>query len=463
MSGEAVWSGRLTLIAGAIAMGACGGGARAAPDAGPLDDAATLVDAAIPIDAVPADAYTPPGGTVQVSSTGDDANDGVVKPVRTLRRALAIAAMYTEIRSIAVGAARYSASAGEAFPYTIPRGVTVTGPVEGGAVLIGNKAGSALIIDVGIVQNLELEDFAVAIVARGVSALDDVHVRTSSVAVRADTAARLMVTKLDVIGAIGACATGIELVGDAIVNANGMVGEALGTALRVRDRGTASLANASITSPRACLTSIIDIASTSPFALIDSTLDGAANGVALTGGISPLPATLTNVTIRHASNAAIGGGNTIAHITGGEISSGSTGIHTGGGSWTLTDVVMANNSGAGVYVSPGFANEPVTLTMRGCTIRGSRDGVVVLDFSTTDLGTTASPGNNVFQDNFRAGLAVIGQAGETQVDAVGNTWQPKRQGADAAGRFAPVTVFGPVDSLLGNNYRISSPRWSVKL
>jgi hypothetical protein len=129
----------------------------------------------------------------------------------------------------------------------------------------------------------------------------------------------------------------------------------------------------------------------------------------------------------------------------------------------LTDVVIANNLGTGVYVSPGLANEPVTLTMRGCTVRGNSDGVVVLDFSTTDLGTTANPGNNVFQDNFRAGLGLRGLAGGTQVDAVGNTWQPHRQGADAAGRFPSITVFGRVDSLLGNSFWIQSPGWSVKL
>lgn len=463
MSGDVIWSARITIITGALVFGACGGGARALPDAGDGDATSPPADAAIELDAIPADAYRPPGNTLQVSSTGDDVNDGVIQPVRTLKRAVAIATTYPEITSITLAAARYSASTGEAFPYSIPRGVTVTGPVDGGAILVGDKTGSGLIVELGKLQNLEFENFATAIVARGVSELDNVRIRISAVAVRAEAAARLSATKLDVTGALGACATGIELVGGTALNATGVTSLALGQSLRVRDHGAATLAHADVIADSACLLPAIDVRSDTTFTLSDSTINGGAPGVDLSGSTAPLRASLTNLTVHDAGTSAVRGGNATVEIKSSALSRSPVGVLTFGGTWQLTGVLIVDNTVEGVAVSPGTANQPVSLTMRGCTVRGSNFGVAISDFSTTDLGTTASPGNNVFQDNARAGIAVLGQSGATQVDAVGNTWQPKRQGSDAAGHFEPMIVFGPIDSFFGNNFQIASPQWSVKL
>src|SRR5207248_1008571 len=105
------------------------------------------------------DASGHPGTTIHVSGTGDDTNDGLTLPVKTLKRALGIAAASTETATIAIAAGRYTVATGELIPSTVPHNVTVVGPAGGGAILVGTKAEPGLILDDGKLQNLEFEDF----------------------------------------------------------------------------------------------------------------------------------------------------------------------------------------------------------------------------------------------------------------------------------------------------------------
>jgi|GEM_PF-1458478 len=80
--------------------------------------------------------------------------------------------------------------------------------------------------------------------------------------------------------------------------------------------------------------------------------------------------------------------------------------------------------------------------------------------SPPDLGTETSPGNNVIQSSqmtARVGLAV--QSSNITVNAAGNTWLPKVQGADDAGQYEHFLKEGPVlepgPGAKCNNYSIA--------
>jgi hypothetical protein len=51
--------------------------------------------------------------------------------------------------------------------------------------------------------------------------------------------------------------------------------------------------------------------------------------------------------------------------------------------------------------------------------------------------------------------------GPTLVSAVGNTWNPNKQGAGGNGRYSVVdTVFAPIPNVTGNNFALSG-NWSL--
>src|SRR5215212_6558866 len=118
-----------------------------------------------PADVGDDDMQDPPRVIVQVAGTGDDANDGFTRPVKTLKHAVGIAASNRDVTDIVLASGRYSTAAGETFPYTVPTGVTVSGPVGGGAILAGSKAEPGMIVDTGGLHDLELEDFTIAVTA----------------------------------------------------------------------------------------------------------------------------------------------------------------------------------------------------------------------------------------------------------------------------------------------------------
>lgn len=100
------------------------------------------------------------------------------------------------------------------------------------------------------------------------------------------------------------------------------------------------------------------------------------------------------------------------------------------------------------------------LTVRKASIENSLEyGIIgfvdIFGPSLIDLGTPASPGNNVIQSSQGIGVALQLWADEDFVlPAHGNTWRPSVQGADASGAYAPQLVSGPVPEAEGNNYAL---------
>lgn len=401
---------------------------------------------------VPDDAV---GLTVQVSASGDDANDGLANPVKTVKRAIGLAAANKEITMIAVAGGRYEAMTGETFPYTVPPNVTVAGPAGGGAILAGNKAEPGLILGSGTLKDLELEGFTVAVTSSGQDQLTNVRVRASDIAVRAETAAGLMVNSLDITGAAGNCATGVEINGSADLVATDFAARALGTSFRMRDQSTAKLVRANVTGDASCTVSpVLLVSSSASFALDESILDGGVVGIDFRDAAAPTQAILTNVTIRNAGVHALQGGTAMVHMTGGALfNNGTGGLSASGGAWTFADVEVKQNMAFGIYL------QNAALAMHGCSVIGNGTGIHVITSTSVNLGTPASVGNNVFQNRV-LGISIDGGA---QVDAVGNTWNPNVQGADGVGRYGSLAIVqGPVPITFGNNFALGSDQATLQ-
>jgi hypothetical protein len=425
----------------------------------------SVADDALPDAPTPIDAPDEPGTAVQVSTAGDDANDGLTAPVKTLKRALGIAATNPMIVKINLASGRYSLASGETFPYTITTNLTVAGPAGGGAILEGNGTTPALTMDRGKLQDIELEKFTVALTSNGPTDFIGLRVRESDVALRGEANSVISSTGLDITGATGACAIGVELNGNAKLTSTTLVTRTLGTQVNAKAASELSLTDMSITGDATCNTPLFPITTTGTISLTDSLIDGGGgNGLAFSSG--PATATLTNTIIRNLTgpgDAIVG--RTNLTMTGGELTNNSrAGMEVFAGTFTLTNVVLKQNGVMGIYLQGSGAAAPGILKMRGCTIQNNATGVYLFDFAQADFGTTADPGNNTFTGNSQPGLNIDGFGGPRQIDAVGNTWRPNVQNADGTGKY-PTTqtlVGGGANEVSGAvNFSINT-NWTLR-
>lgn len=179
-----------------------------------------------------------------------------------------------------------------------------------------------------------------------------------------------------------------------------------------------------------------------------ATVTGNVHGIFVTGpGASPATVTL--------SGASVVKGNTQEGVRGDFVSGHVLDFKTTG------TPKIENNGGAGVLLTAGSAvldggsftgnatgiqiggTVPVTMRNVNVTMSGGTAGVILGTTGNIDLGTTASPGNNLLKQNVGTNL-LLSSAVTTAVTAVGNTWNPNDQSASAAGTFAGnVLVNGP--------------------
>ncbi len=166
--------------------------------------------------------------------------------------------------------------------------------------------------------------------------------------------------------------------------------------------------------------------------------------------------TLTQSTITASGGAAIAsefaqGFGAVVALDGMSLANNGYGIfwagRTGGSfdvrNTTVTGSSAAGGIGAGIYV---YATPSASFKLRASTVSGgAQDGVTFGGFvtMTVDLGTAADPGGNTFTGNAASGL-LNGMAPGQTLNAVGNTWAPNVQGADANGRYSTPPAFAPV-------------------
>jgi hypothetical protein len=389
-------------------------------------------------DDAPGDSGTPidPAASIRVSPSGDDANDGLMQPVKTVKHAIGLAAADRKITHIVLASGTYSMATGETFPYSVPSNVTIIGPAGGGATLDGMGVGPGFTVADGGLQDLDLQGFTIAITATGESSLKNIRVLSSTTAVQAESAARLTVDHLDITGSAGACATGIVLNGNSALTASNVGTRALGASLLGKDQSAASFSSANLTGSVPC-GQLVRFASSGVLDVRDSLLDGGASGI----GIAPSTvgttahASLSNVIVRNMDTDALTIANAVVDVTGGEFSHvRQTAVSIVDGTATLTGVAIAASQ-------VGFYSQDCRLTMRDCRISENHLGGDLGVRTICDLGTTAKPGGNVFK-NIGVGLSL--DDGAPLVQAVGNTWKPV-QGADANGKYVQdSTLSGPI-------------------
>jgi hypothetical protein len=433
-------------------------------DGPPPSDANNSVDASTSIDApvdAPIDAPDLPNTVLHVSPSGDDANDGLTMPVKTLKRAIGLAAANREIKRIELAVGRYSSATGETFPYTVPTDVTVTGPTGGGAMLAGANTEPGISVGAGGLVDLDLEGFTTAITVTGTATLRNLHVVTGTTAIQVDTTGRVTATNLDIAGTVGSCPTGIVLNGSAQLTVTMLTTRRIGIALDAKDDSATTIGNANISGDMSCpQIALVQLTSTNSFTINDSLLDGGASqGIRLLPASRLFQARISNTIIRNMRNDGLVGSHfgtpATFQMVGGELSGNGGGAQFSDATWTFTNVMIRQNVGLALFVTEG------TLIMRGCTVTGNGTGINVHDFGRADLGTEASPGNNVLQQSMGVALVLDGGFGATLVTAVGNTWNPNTQGADGNGRYSvPATVSAPIPGATGNNYALSGS-WSL--
>lgn len=119
----------------------------------------------------------------------------------------------------------------------------------------------------------------------------------------------------------------------------------------------------------------------------------------------------------------------------------------------LTGGSVSRNLGTGIELTS--ATEANQLSVRGTTFdANSGDAIAFVGDATSvlDLGTTAAPGGLVFQGITAPAVAV--RLGAThQGSAIGNTWVPNEQGADATGHYTAARTLTSVD--VGRNAAIA--------
>ena len=393
-----------------------------------------------------------PGAIIQVSPSGDDANDGIAAPVRTLKHAIGLAAANTQIIQIALTAGTYSTSSGEIFPYMVPLNVAITGPAGGGAILSGGKASPGLTINDGRLQDLDLQDFTTAITVTGPATLKDVRVLTSTTAIQAETAGVLTVDTLSISGTPGACGTGIVLNGAAQLDLTTLDSRNLGRTLDAKDQSAIDISKATISQDLTCaqVLSAVRVVSSKHFHIKDSLLDGGSSGLELLANGSGFEILISNTIVRNMKSGALGGSfgaeSTSFQMMGGELSStASTAVQVGTGIWTFTGVAFRQNKDLALYIQGG------RLVMRDCSVVNNGGGVDLGLDATGDLGTSSDPGNNTFK-NSGVGLTLEGDNG-SPVPATGNIWKPT-QGADGDGKYVPGTMISGPGCVSGSNFCI---------
>jgi len=242
--------------------------------------------------------------------------------------------------------------------------------------------------------------------------------------------------------------TGQDLFIPTIVLRNGTLIDNVGAATRCEDGAAIVMGhnNGSLTMDRATLSNTAGVGIC------------VGNGNGASASVNLIQSTITRAGTA-AISSALGGGTLT--VDGSSLTNNHYGIlwvnSRGGPSFDLRNTTITGDGiagGIGVSLSLGSG----TLKMRGSTVSNNADsGVRLQGTMTTDLGKAGDPGGNSFTGTGLTGLRDIVDPGQF-VDAVGNTWKPNQQGANANGYYSVPPLFAPVPQMgpaSGTNFIIS--------
>lgn len=456
--------------------------------------------------ATPLDVYVSPGG--------NDSNPGTaLLPMRSIQRALNLAATG---RSVFLAPGTYDSTtqptfaAGSTTPLTVPAGRTVRGAT--GVVLKAQGGPGFLIAGGGSLLDLIFEDFGTAVRAEGSGATTVqgcLFRRTTSLSPAPYTlsvAGSAVVTLTpgalpNLVGAKVANLAKIE--GSGVLNFNGGTVDGLGgsagpedAAFLVTDSGQLTFSGTVRNSSQSQAVRLLLGAQAS---LNNATLEhaGAVAAVQLEGANT---FTCTNSSVLDSELGLLvpaGAGSTVQVTSNGctfsnNLSDGlRVGPGNGPGTFTFATTGFSGNLGAGLALESS-----ATLNLSLCTATGnSGRGLELLGTtshfqavvrstsitsntaggvrlmgdatSTFNFGSVSAPGNNTFTGNGTVNFASAADPA-VRVLAVGNTWVPGLQRADANGHYS---VMGPSGSVfeeigvvsVGPNYTIEQVGSRVRL
>lgn len=400
-----------------------------------------------------ADASTSDAGTsatINVSITGDDAADGITVPVKTLRRAIALANGSVAIKTIKLSAGKYDVANGESFPYAVPAGVKVVG--DSGVIFAGTTVETGIVLESGALENIQFEHFMIAIRVTGTAQLTNITVTTGYTGVVADGMANLSASGLTIIGGETASCLSLGLSAKSMANVTVDKLVAMDViAVAGTDQSVVAISKGNVTKSHTCRFGVVNAGGKS-FTLTDTLVSGGDYGVLLTN-FSGLRATLTNTIVADSLQGIVGEAHVFEMTNGGLHNHRDNGAHLQGGTFAFTNVSVKGNSKSGIDISS--QSSPATLTMRGCSVTGNGNGVALREGASGDFGTAATPGNNTIRDNAMIGL-LFDHSNQT-VWAAGNIWTPGVQGADAQGKYGPQLFTGSaLPSVNGNNFGMIS-------
>jgi hypothetical protein len=445
-------------------------------------------------------------------STGSDSNDGSqAKPFKTLGKALKLALSGDTIELAPGGygpTSVVSSASGDSFGVnglSVPAGVIIEGALDFGSqvsTLFGQPGEIALVLQGDAsVKNLNIINFNVGLKATtgtqtfsnllmgnnnfniGVLGSAKTTLKGSSIALNTvghgvdvlDQAQFIMDGGL-ITGGSANCNSatfGLQIQGSAQVSLknNALLQNIGGQAIDMRNSAKATLDQSTISNvfPVGCKTGPRVSMSDSSSLVLKNSLVGAGDNKPDTEGLNSVG--IRSVTSNSSSPTGVSLtllNSFVTRFTGKCLEMTSKGsIIINGGGISATRSAMGIDAGRKMQLtianarleapgSKGVAIRTATLKLRNSTIASSVTGILVLDFGTIDLGTVADPGNNIIKDGNLAGVDFEGSLSAFgTVDAVGNTWNPNVQGADAQGHYITRrTISGGDVNSSGSNFNL---------
>jgi hypothetical protein len=383
---------------------------------------------------------------------GNDANPGTEqKPFKTLTRALSIA---TSGQTVELYSGTYDQINGETFPEAVPDGVTVAAVVAGEAVVMGDPGSSGGdVIGVefaggGTLRNLQIQGFESALGLSGSANVtcEGCAISNGGAAFALNDDARLTMTGGELYDLGPSCSGAVGYTaGASLVTLDGVNVHDIGSSFSLQDMSNVILQDGTIDNvgSSGCAGSdfegdTFDMQGSSGLELDGTTVSGGPGWAIMVW--SGAGVVLTNASISSPNGIDVAGdtevtidGTTFSGVAG--EASGTVGVSVGsaGAMVTMTNASIGG-FGTGVLAELGATQ------LRGTTIENVTTAVVVQGGS-VDLGSLADPGGNTLKTE-GTGLEVWAGA-DVLVQAVGNTWIPSVQGADASGHYTFGELTGP--------------------
>jgi hypothetical protein len=394
-----------------------------------------------------------PGTVVRVQPDGNDNNDGYIKAVKTLKRALAIA---SPGQTIELAANRYDAALGESFPGKVKPRVTIRGVKGGGAILVGSGAEIGLELTAARVLDVELEQFKTGIQVSGAVELVGVRIRSTGVGV-AVLSGRFVGKDMQITGVAGvSCNTGIALADSATADITSYDSLLLGTSLRIGPGATATVTGGTLGGVPTCPNAVVVEDAGANATLSKVVIENGKTGVNALGRVA-----LNDGEVRACSLNGIDGSPTTLAVVGTKVVGNMRGaIECTGADISLEAAEVVGNKSFGIYLQDS-ATAVSKLRMRNTVVKDNGGNGVYLFGKgfPVDLGTLGAPGGNTFIGNSGVGLNVDTQGSLNPiVQAVGNTWRASTQGSDAAGKYGMRLVAGGVATVALQNYATATGR-----